>query len=67
MFLNLSVVQGLFQQRRAEHKAAVETILNFRENEKQQKMVNIIASKAFEVRCEKLADFLTYINYLVIH
>lgn len=51
--LSLMAVQGLFQQRRAEHKAAVETILNFRDNEKQQKMVNIIATKAFEVRCGK--------------
>lgn len=45
---NVKMFQGLFQQRRAEHKAAVETILSF-ENEKQHKMVNIIATKAFEV------------------
>lgn len=45
----VTMFQGLFQQRRAEHKAAVETILNFRDGEKQQKMVNIIATKAFEV------------------
>ncbi|KAG0729634.1 Coiled-coil domain-containing protein 134 [Chionoecetes opilio] len=42
-------VQDLFQQRRAEHKAAVETILHFPDSAKQHKMVNIIAAKAFEV------------------
>ncbi|KAG7166251.1 Coiled-coil domain-containing protein 134-like [Homarus americanus] len=41
--------QRLFQQRRADHKEAVQTILNFRDYVKQQKMVTIIAGKSFEV------------------
>lgn len=45
----VKIFQGLFQQRRAEHKAAVETIQRLNDNVKQQKMVNIVASKAFEV------------------
>lgn len=45
----VKIFQSLFQQKRAEHKAAVETVLNFKDYIKQQKMVNIIAEKAFEV------------------
>ncbi|XP_053648665.1 coiled-coil domain-containing protein 134 isoform X2 [Cherax quadricarinatus] len=45
----VKLFQSLFQQRRAEHKAACETIMNMGNFIKQQKMVDILARKAFEV------------------